>query len=312
MSPDTQDTALLDLLTALSARGYTHVTTTPESHARVLARRPGPARSLADVFGWSRPFAPDFLPDDLREPLRRSGMLDDTGPLHRARVRVSTVHGRAFLHSAFPTTAADAVFLGPDSYRFADLIARELAAAPLRPGARLVDIGTGAGVGAIVAAGLSPDAVVVATDPNRQALRLARINAAAAKVTMTTVETRGLTGVSGPFDLALANPPYIVDAQGRTYRDGGDMHGGRLSLDLATEALASLAPGGRLILYTGSAIVDGEDRLGAALADAAAAAGCTLAYRELDPDVFGEELSNPGYEEVDRIAVVAGVFARGG
>ena len=311
MPLDPQDTALLDLLTALTARGYTHTTTTPDSHARVLARRPGPATSLADVFGWSRPFAPDFLPEDLREPLRRTGMLDETGPLHRARVRVSTVHGRAFLHTAFPTTAADAVFLGPDSYRFADLIARELAAAPVPSRARIVDIGTGSGVGAVVAAGLSPGAGVTATDPNREALRFARINAAAAGVAMATIETSGLTDVPGPFDLALANPPYIVDADGRTYRDGGGMHGGQLSLDLATEALTRLSPSGRLILYTGSAIVDGEDPLRAALADAAAAAGCTLRYRELDPDVFGDELSNPGYEEVDRIAIVAGVFLHG-
>ena len=28
-------------------------------------------------------------------------------------------------------------------------------------------------------------------------------------------------------------------------------------------------------------------------------------YRELDPDVFGEELDKPGYERVERIAVVA-------
>jgi hypothetical protein len=27
-------------------------------------------------------------------------------------------------------------------------------------------------------------------------------------------------------------------------------------------------------------------------------------YRELDPDVFGEELATPGYESVDRIAAV--------
>ena len=28
-------------------------------------------------------------------------------------------------------------------------------------------------------------------------------------------------------------------------------------------------------------------------------------YRELDPDVFGEELEKPGYERVERIAAVA-------
>lgn len=303
-----QDQALLDLLTRLTAQGYAHVTITPDSHARVLARRPSPARSLPDVFGWSLPFAPGLLPADLLAPLEAGGMLVGAGALQRSAVRVSTVHGLNFLHSAYPTEDEDAVFLGPDSYRFADLIARELANEQMRAGGRIVDIGVGAGVGAIVAARLCPAATVVATDPNPAALRLARINAAAAGVDLQTVQTEGLDGVDGAFDLALLNPPYIIDARGRTYRDGGAMHGGQLSLDLTVAALAKLAPGGRLILYTGSAVVDGRDALGEALAAAAREAGCALAYRELDPDVFGEELSEPAYAEVDRIALVAAVF----
>jgi hypothetical protein len=33
-------------------------------------------------------------------------------------------------------------------------------------------------------------------------------------------------------------------------------------------------------------------------------------YKELDPDVFGEELLTPGYQNVERIAVVALVVTR--
>ena len=276
----------------------------------MLKRRLAPARSLSDVFGWSLPFAPGFLPDAIEAALRAGGMLDTSSASHRADVRASTVRGRLFLHSAYPTSEEDAVFLGPDSYRFADLIAAELTARPLAGGARIVDIGVGGGVGLVTAAGLCPDAVLVATDPNPQALRLAAINAAAARFVLQTHETSGLTGVDGRFDLLLLNPPYIVDADERTYRHGGGMHGGQLSLDLATEALGRLAPGGRLILYTGSAIVDGRDALGDALAAAARAGGCRLDYRELDPDVFGEELDHEPYAAVDRIALVAGVFTR--
>ncbi len=39
--------------------------------------------------------------------------------------------------------------------------------------------------------------------------------------------------------------------------------------------------------------------------------GCMLEYRELDPDVFGEELEHPAYAAVDRIALIAAVFERG-
>ncbi|MET0251162.1 MAG: class I SAM-dependent methyltransferase [Novosphingobium sp.] len=310
---DRSDAALLDLLAALRAEAYRFVTITPASHARVLARDTSRhARSLTDVFGWSLPFAPGFLPAGLDDLLQRSGMLDEDLPLHRSRVRVSTVGGSNYLHSAYPTSAEDAVFLGPDSYRFADLIADELTARPTSRCARVVDIGVGSGVGALTAASLSPGATILGTDPNPQALRLARINAAAACVSLDTFETSGLGGVDGSFDLALLNPPYIVDEDERAYRHGGGMHGGELSLSLATEALARLAPGGRLILYTGSAIVSGHDRLGAALSEAASTQECTLRYREIDPDVFGEELANPAYAEVDRIALVAAIFTRAG
>jgi hypothetical protein len=33
--------------------------------------------------------------------------------------------------------------------------------------------------------------------------------------------------------------------------------------------------------------------------------GCSFAYDEIDPDVFGEELENPPYDRADRIAAVA-------
>jgi hypothetical protein len=110
--------------------------------------------------------------------------------------------------------------------------------------------------------------------------------------------------------VAIANPPYLVDPQRRSYRHGGDKRGGDLSLVMAREAAGRLAPGGRLLLYTGSAIVDGRDELRAALEVAMAEAGCTLDYRELDPDVFGEELERPDYADVDRIAVVGAIVRK--
>lgn len=306
-----EDEALLSLSRRLALADYRFVTITPASHRRVVARRPGElARSLTDVFGWSMPFESELLPADLRDDLRAAGMLDEAMPACRSLVRVSTVRGGAYLHSAFPTSAEGAVFLGPDSYRFADLIADELEARSPPPSARIVDIGVGAGVGAITAALCCPSASIVATDVNPEALRLTRINAAARGIALETIETSGLEGVPGTFDVALLNPPYIIDHDGPTYRHGGAMHGGQLSLDLAGEALAKLSPSGRLILYTGSAIVQGNDALKAALLRAAHAHGCSCRYRELDPDVFGEELAQPQYADVDRIALVAAIFSR--
>jgi hypothetical protein len=68
------------------------------------------------------------------------------------------------------------------------------------------------------------------------------------------------------------------------------------------EALERLRPGGRLLLYTGTAVVEGEDLFRQRLAPLLQ--GVPHEYFELDPDVFGEELENPPYKAADRIAVV--------
>jgi methylase of polypeptide subunit release factors len=237
-----EDAALVDLLRALAARGYAFVTPTPATHARVVARPDRrQARNLAGVFGWSLPFEPAVLHAELLDLMCAGGVLAERPDGRLAsRVRASTVRGLLFLHSAYPTHDEDAVFLGPDSWRFADFVAAELASAPAPR--RLVDVGAGAGVGALTAA--APRARLTATDINAKALRLARVNAAAAGLELETVETDTLHGVEGAIDLVLANPPYIVDAESRTYRDGGDLFGGRISLDMAGAAAERLEPGG--------------------------------------------------------------------
>ena len=48
----------------------------------------------------------------------------------------------------------------------------------------------------------------------------------------------------------------------------------------------------------------------AALEREVAALGCTLRYRELDPDIYGEELERSSYADVERIAAVGAVIER--
>lgn len=305
------DAALLQLLTLLKERHYSFVTPTPATHARNLSRQGrSRAQSIEDILGWSLPFTDGLLPDDVSDLLRMSGMIERAAGLYRSLVRVSSLGGELYLHSAYPTVADDAIFFGPDSYRFASMISSELAANPAGENAHVVDVGTGAGVGAIVAAASCPKVRLTMTDVNPQALRFARINAAAAAVSVEDIETSGLEGVKGPIDIVMMNPPYIVDDAQRTYRHGGAMHGAQLSIDLAEAAMGSLATGGRLLLYTGSAIVAGVDQVRRTLQESTANLGCSLRYWEIDPDVFGEELDKPQYADVDRIAAVGAVATK--
>jgi hypothetical protein len=308
---DECEAALRIVLAALEARAYSFVTPTPATHRRVLARRPGAeAEDLRDVFGWSLAFRPRLLDPALLHALECGGLLDRTGEgLLHSRIRVSSLGGHLFAHSAFPTDGKDAVFFGPDSYRFAMLIDRVLRQAADRAIATIVDIGTGSGVGAVAAARWRPQARLIGTDVNAAALRLAKVNAATAGLMLQTFESDSLKPVDSPIDLALANPPYMIDEDSRDYRDGGSL-GIEVALAMARGALASLSRDGMLVLYTGAPIVAGSDPLHAELAQIAAEADCRLTYAELDPDVFGEELDKPAYRDVERIAVVGAILDR--
>ena len=136
---------------------------------------------------------------------------------------------------------------------------------------------------------------------------LARVNAALAGVRVELVQSDILQSVDGEFDLIVANPPYMQDVAARTYRHGGGDYGEALSARIVREALPRLAPGGTLLLYTGSAIVNGFDTFLQSVQPtlAALAGSCEVVYAELDPDVFGEELETPAYASVERIAAVA-------
>ncbi len=298
----------------LHGAGYRFVTVTPATHARVNAR-PGvtQARSLRDVFGWSRPFEPGLLPQEVTGWLQAGGLLQRDGGWLRSRVRVSSLGPQLYAHTAYPTSDADAVFFGPDTYRFAGLIESELQREALPGDARILDVGCGAGPGGMVAALASESArpALVLANINPQALVHASANAALAGLGRVTVLHSDLYARAlGEFDLIVANPPYLVDASERTYRHGGGPLGGGLSERIVAQGLPRLAPGGRLVLYTGAAMLEGRDPLFDALQPVLAASGCSWRYRELDPDVFGEELDAPAYQQAERIAAVALVAQR--
>ncbi|MNJ31019.1 50S ribosomal protein L3 glutamine methyltransferase [compost metagenome] len=300
------DLALLQLGRRLRADGYRFTCVTPATQTHNNARPDAQqAHSLRDVFGWNRPFAEQLLCADQLKQMEVAAILSREGPWLRSNVRWSSLDDLLLLHSGFPTQQTDAVFFGPDSYRFAQVIHDHLQHR-YQPVQHAVDIGCGNGIGALLIAQAARHAHVTAVDINPKALRYTAINAALAGVANLSIEHSDiLDGISGNFDLIVANPPYMLDARERTYRHGGGALGAALSLRILEQAIRRLSAGGTLLLYTGVAIVDGRDCLLEACRTTLQGQQWQWHYRELDPDVFGEQLLEPGYDQVERIAAVA-------
>lgn len=76
---------------------------------------------------------------------------------------------------------------------------------------RVLDLCTGNGSLAVLAAMAYPDVVVDAIDISPDALAVARINVDrhALSDRITLIESDGLAAANGPYDLILCNPPYV-------------------------------------------------------------------------------------------------------
>ena len=299
------DSALIRLGRLLHLQEYTFTTVTPLTQARVNGRPENRlATDLAGVFGWSRPFEASAISADVANLLDEAGCLQRCEGTLRAGVRFSTLGPNIFVHSAYPTTASDAVFFGPDTIRFVNAIREHLAQ---RSGIvrRAADIGCGGGPGGIIVAGSAPQAEVWNLDINEAALRLARINAVLNQTpNCHALHSNLLDAVDGSFDLIVSNPPYLIDPQERAYRHGAGEWGEGLSLAILNQAPQRLAPGGTLLLYTGAAIIAGRDPIRKAATQILDPDLFRHSYREVDPDVFGEELETVAYSKADRIAAV--------
>jgi release factor glutamine methyltransferase len=129
---------------------------------------------------------------------------------------------------------------------------------------RIADLGTGSG--AILLALLSelPTAQGFGTDISEQALQTAAANAVSAGLASraTFIACDYATGLSGPFDLIVSNPPYIraTDIAGlavevRKYDPRTALDGGADGLDayraLIPQAAGLLAPGAALVVEAG-------------------------------------------------------------
>jgi release factor glutamine methyltransferase len=142
--------------------------------------------------------------------------------------------------------------------------------------AKVADIGTGSGCVAVAIAHACAGCQIVATDISRDALAVARRNAARHGVAdrIRFVETSYLTGVDGPFALVAANPPYVKDGArpilGADVRHEpevalfGGPEGLRNIAGVLDAAIGALEVGGRLVMEFGCGQDDEVEALVAA------------------------------------------------
>jgi release factor glutamine methyltransferase len=141
---------------------------------------------------------------------------------------------------------------------------------------RLADIGTGSGCLAISLVREIADAHMTATDVSRAALDVARDNASLHGVDgrIEWIHTSFLDGITGPFDLIAANPPYVKEGDkpglARDVRHEPDiaLFGGASGLNgveaVLDAAVRTLADGGWLVMEFGFGQEDDVRRLAAA------------------------------------------------
>ncbi|SMF61227.1 methyltransferase [Allosphingosinicella indica] len=304
--PAAADQVLAELLDRLVALDYNFVTPTPATHQRYLQRNRRRARSLRDIFGWSLPFSPADIDADLLALLERGAFIEPQGHWLRPLIRVSSLGGALFVHSAFPTLERDAVFFGPDTYRFAAFIMRELPASD----GHILDIGAGSGAGGISAVRAGKAARATLLDINARALWMAGHNARAANIAAETTMADLTALPDQTYDAVVMNPPYMVDGEHRQYRDGGEDRGLDLAVSWTLAATHLVKPGGQILVYCGSPVVEGEVLLAARLMGELGPEW-RMEASEIDPDIFGEELDREEYRDVERIAAL-GIRIEGG
>jgi len=150
----------------------------------------------------------------------------------------------------------------PETEHLVDLALARLKAAP--PSPRVVDLGTGSGCIAVALTANTPALLVTAADIDSDALALARENAELNGVAerISFVVSDLFTALEGPFDLVVANLPYVSPAQrphvAREVRDFeppgalfAEENGLSILRRVVREAPLHLAAGGSLLLEIG-------------------------------------------------------------
>lgn len=272
---NTEDAGLLaELRAALTAAGFTSERLSADLHAeRLSSRGPDLAVNLRRLQRSEEPFATlvrlFILTQSVRAgdaetalapvspaALEEAGILVTDGDSTRSAIKL-VPHGDLLIASdPDMTQGADdrnwVAGIHPPSVTLAKLAVR-------RPVQRALDVGTGNGVQALLAAQHSAE--VVATDINPRALQYAEFNARLNGIENVTFrEGSFFEPVAGEqFDLIVSNPPYVISPESLyAYRDSG-LPGDQVSRDVVQAAADHLTDGGFATILISWGRRDGEE-----------------------------------------------------
>jgi len=209
--------------------------------------------------------------DLLREPrvslgLNAARILQDHVAKRITRVPVARILGEWEFWSLPFTLVAESLVPRPDSET---VVAAALIALKERrhnnDGLRILDLGTGSGCLLVSLLHEMKGALGVGVDIAPEAITIARHNAERNGVAnrASFQEANWGAGITGPFDLIVSNPPYIVESVIDTLEPEVRVHDPRLALSggedgleayraIADALAALLAPGGVVALEIGS------------------------------------------------------------
>jgi methylase of polypeptide subunit release factors len=198
-------------------------------------RADDPRTALVRAFVLGEPVEAGSLPV-AAERLAEAGLVELSGETATARVRLVPSAGLLVAHDGDPSR--------PDFVTGVNAASRTLATLTVRrPCRSALDLGTGSGVEALLAARHAGR--VVATDINPRALEYAALGARLNGLELELREGSLFDPVEGErFDLIVANPPFVISPDTDfVYRDSA-LPGDAICREVVRGAAAHLEPGG--------------------------------------------------------------------
>jgi methylase of polypeptide subunit release factors len=263
-----------------------------------LRAAPPSLQAIVELLLVGLKVAPERIPDDVFHQLRDAKLLERAARGVRARVSLVPWHGLVIAADPRPRGAPSADLVTGIN-RAAETLAY---VTPREQVGSALDLGTGGGVQALLAARHS--STVIGTDVNPRALAIAELNGRLNGVHATWLEGSWYEPVAGrTFDLIVANPPYVLSPSSDfIFRDAGSGDGA--SAAAVRGAAAHLSDSGTAVVLINWGQPAGGDWTGAVRGwlEGSNCDAVVIRYATLDPVEYATAWNAPLRGEPERFA----------